>query len=113
MTKINKIKLSFKKGDGNTGLYAIGTPYNSTDIKIDKKRVGSIIPPSWNSKNTGWKISMMVIKKDIMEDKNPNCIWKVITFKPEFEKEELARIWVRDNIEGIVKGWELYKMDGD
>lgn len=108
MDKKNKIKLSFRKKPKNTGLFAIGTPYNSTDIKINKVTVGEIMPPSWNSSNKGWKIGFMVIKKDIMEDGNKNCVWKWVRFKVEFEKEELGRIWVRDNIEGIMSRYELY-----
>jgi hypothetical protein len=115
MGKINKIKLSFKKGERKTGLMAVGNPYSSSDIKINKKTIGRIMPPSWNSKDNGWKIQLMIIKKDIMEDKNPNCVWRNITFKnqPFCEKEEDARVWLRDNIEGIVKVWDIYiDMDG-
>jgi hypothetical protein len=81
MGKIDKIKLSFKKGGRNTGLYAIGTPYNSTEIKINKKIVGQILPPSWDSKHNDWRVMLMIIKKDILEDGNKNCVWKNITFK--------------------------------
>ena len=108
MGKISKVKLSFKKGGRNTGLYAIGTPYNSTEIKINKKIVGQILPPSWNSNNKGWQVMLMIVKKDIMEDGNKNCVWRYITFKKEFEKEELARIWLKDNIDGIMEKWNIF-----
>ena len=106
---MNKIRLSFKKHAKETGLSAIGNPYPPTDIKINKKICGVINPPAWRNDNN-WNVGIMIIKneKDSKPDTNKNTCWRWIFFAKEFEKEELARIWVNENIERWSKKWDLY-----
>lgn len=106
MTK-NRVKLSFKKGEKPTGLWSIGHSHPDTEIKLDKKTFGHIIPPAWNTVNY-WRIHFAVIKPDINEDGNPNCEWRWREFKQEFETEPEAREYMKNNIEYILEHYKLY-----
>jgi hypothetical protein len=72
-------------------------------IKLDGSEVGTI---SYKD----FKIRLMVIKKDITEDGNKNCIWKWIMLKKEFNSLDEAKIFLNNNINQILKQWELYKI---
>jgi hypothetical protein len=99
---MNKINLSFKKEIDGTW-----DKYRTCQIKINKIVVGEIVE-NRRDRSEEIKIKLMVIKSDIMEDGNPNCIWKWITFKKTFESEELAKIWFKENIEGIMGKWNIF-----
>ncbi len=88
------MKLSFKKEKKLTGLSSVGYPYQNVDIKVNKKKVGYISAPTWNNGDL-WRIRFSVVKKDIMEDGNPNCVWKWITLKVTFKNEDDAREYVK------------------
>ena len=54
-----------------------------------------------------YKISFQIIKKDINEDKNPNCPWKWITLKKESQSLQEAKEWLNQNIQQILERYEL------
>lgn len=98
--KIDKnTNLRFAKEPKETGLYAVGHPNSTTNIKINGKIAGSIVPPSWNSKHTNW-----VIRIAIEEDGT----WRWVQFKQQFETEPEGRKFVIDNISGILKKYKLH-----
>ena len=81
-------------------------------VKLGRAKVGNIQEIrsySITDPNAGkFSISFQVIKKDIMEDKNPNCLWKWITlkYKPSSLKE--AKDFVVKFSEDIQKKFHLY-----
>ena len=87
-------------------------PYKSfystfTDIKLNKNQIGGI-----QHKNNAFKISLRVVKKDIMEDGNPNCTWKNVTLKtPIFKELQEAKDWLNIHIEEITKQFTLKQLD--
>jgi len=103
------INITFKKHPAQTGLSGVGYPYQSVDIKIKKKRFGIINAPNWQTEGNVWKI-MIAIKKPEPDD-NPNCDWKWITFKKDFEDETQARTYIQESIVGIMKKFELHYFD--
>ena len=44
-----KFNISFKKESKETGLRAVGNSYQSTIIKVNKKQVGIISAPNWQT----------------------------------------------------------------
>jgi hypothetical protein len=72
-------------------------------IKLNKIEVGNI------SDDTPIKIRFMVVKDDIMEDNNPNCVWKWITLKREFISLQDAKDFLNVNIEHILTKFNLVK----
>lgn len=92
------LKFTFKKQPAETGLRAVGNPYQSTDIKVNKKIVGHIAAPNWRSKDYVWKIRFAV-KREPTSD-NP-CRFKRISFKKTFDEESDARQWIKDHAEGL------------
>jgi len=77
-------KFTFKT-EKATGRYRSFYPDTHT-IKLDKKQVGSI------SDEKGHKIMLQVIKDGvIIKDDNPNCDWKNIILKREFDSVQAAK----------------------
>jgi hypothetical protein len=95
------MRLSFKKNKRETGRVGIGYPYPSTDIKVDRKVVGHIIPPTWQTKNNTWSIQIAVEKDDIHSDGNANCPWRWVFLKLEFDEEKDAREYLKNHTEGL------------
>ncbi len=88
------------KTDKPTGRYRSFESDNHL-IKLNKVVVGSI------DSEIPFKIRLMVIKKDILEDGNPNCNWKWITFKRKSESLEEAKEFLKTNYELITKNYNL------
>jgi len=98
------MKFTFKKTNP-TGSYAsFFDPHY--DIKLKKHIVGMIDPKKPH------KIRLMVIKDDINEDGNPNCSWKWIKLKKDFNSIDEVKIFLNENIELILKKFKLY-MSGE
>jgi hypothetical protein len=95
------MKLSFKKQPKETGLSAVGNPYQSVDIKGDKKLVGTIYAPNWRTKTNEWSIGLMVI------DKTQHCGWKWITLKFRGTSDQECRDWLKENWEAIQAKYSL------
>jgi hypothetical protein len=100
------LKVTFKKWDKLTGLAAIGYGKRSVDIKIDKKLVGTIDAPNWQSEDSTWGISFMVMKTE--PDDNPNSDWKNIRLRAKFASENDAREFIKNNIDRIAEKYTLH-----
>lgn len=74
------------------------------DIKLDGKRVGSF-------NDNDFRIRLQVIKEDIMEDGNPNCVWKNILLKFKANSIKETKVFLNENIEYILKKYKLYKLE--
>jgi hypothetical protein len=110
-----KVNFSFKK-DVPVGRYRSFDAQNNYDIKLNRKVVGSIgevrtIGPSVKEDEGKFVLRFIVNKKDPMEDKNPNCVWKWITLKRRFESAEEAKQFVLDNAEIIMKQFDLHCLE--
>lgn len=103
------MKVTFKLHPKETGLAAVAHSRRGADIKIKGKKVGIIHPPSWCKES--YTIQFMIVKADIMEDRNPNCIWRNITLNAKFSELEDAKQFVIDNINSIVKKYTLFEAE--
>lgn len=73
-------------------------------IKIGKIKVGSI------DNSAPHTIRLQKIKADIMEDGNPNCVWRWVKLKAQFKSIEEAKEFLNSNYEAIIK-LNLYLAD--
>jgi hypothetical protein len=103
--------LTFKKQPKETGLMGIGYPYSNVDIKWNKKIIGYIYAPTWKTKDNKWGVRFSVKKIDIMEDGNPNCVWRWVHLIQKFDSEELARHFIKEHINQIFEHWNIYDID--
>lgn len=98
-----KGKFTFKT-ERATGRYGSFFPVQHY-IKLKRNVVGRI------DDKKPHKISLMVIKDDIMEDGNPNCDWVWKKVNREFNSVEEAKIWLNDNFERITTSLNLKQTD--
>lgn len=99
------MKFSFKKEPRETGLASVGNPHPSTVIKLEKKQVGTIIAPNWQTEDGLWGVNLMI--------KNDSSLgWKWMRLKKRFESEPEARTYLKNNFERI-KSYGLHQMDTD
>ena len=101
-----KFNISFKRQAKITGLAGVGYPNQSVDIKVNKKEVGIISAPNWQTKDNNWRVRLTVKKQE--SDDNPNRDWKWVSVKKTFENEESARQWVKDNLKTLSMKYELH-----
>lgn len=92
-----KLSITFKNHEKETGLRAVAHPYTDVDIKLNKQIIGLITSPKHFS--SYWKVMFSVLKTEI--DDNPNCNWKWITMKVNFATKDLAKEFVKLNIDQI------------
>lgn len=78
-----------------TGRYR-GFDNDEIIIKLNKKECGSI------DYKEPHKIHFMIIKDDIMEDGNPNCVWKWVKLKNKFNSVEEAKEFLELNFDSII-----------
>jgi hypothetical protein len=102
LKKETKMKFTFKT-EKPTGRYRSFYRKNH-DIKIKKKKVGSIV-------DREWKIRLMVLKSDINEDGNPNCEWKWITLKKESASLQEAKDWLNVNFISLNEKYKIVGVD--
>jgi len=74
-------------------------------IKYKREIVGNIVP------RLPFRINLMVIKEDINEDGNPNCLWKWIRLNKEFGALDEAKQFLLDNADEILKKYNLHAME--
>lgn len=86
------MKLSFKKDARETGLAGVGRPNPDTFIKADKKRIGTIVAPTFITKDNLWSVSLMVKREPTPRDP---CDFQWISFKARFAEEADAREWIK------------------
>jgi hypothetical protein len=99
------MKFTFKTTPA-TGRYRSFYP-DTHEIKFKRKVCGLI------TDQTPHKIRLQVIKKDINEDKNPNCSWKWITLKYEGKTLQETKDFLNANIDKIIKDLQLHLNDND
>lgn len=84
-----------------TGSYSSFYP-ESHHIKFKKYIVGQIDDKSPR------KIRLHVMKNDVITDDNPNCDWKWIQFRKDFNSIEEAKVWLNESIDSIMNLYTLY-----
>jgi hypothetical protein len=74
------------------------------EIKLNGICVGTI------SDKKPYHIKLRVTKEeaDKINDKDPNCEWKRITLKKEFESVNEAKEWVKENSERIQTQFKIH-----
>ena len=83
MTTKNKISFKINKPTGNYKSF-----FNTNlDIKCNNIIIG-------NSSDNDFKLRLIVIKKDILEDGNKNCSWKWITLSKEFKSFDEIKFFI-------------------
>ena len=98
------MKFTFKKAPKPSGKLArVAYSETTTDIKLNKKVMGMILPP--NQYRKYWRIQIATKKKK--PDDNPNCDWKWRDITATFEKEEVAREWVKHNLAHIIEYYDV------
>jgi len=93
------MRISFKKQPRETGLANAANPWPTTDIKVNKKIVGHIKPPTWMSDNKRWEINISI---EGSEPNNPNCSWRWISPKYKPDNESEGREWVKKHLENFL-----------
>jgi hypothetical protein len=107
MTRKKPKRFTFKKEPRETGLRAVGHPYQGVNIKLAGKNVGFIYPPSWNSKRDEWKVSLMIRREPTAEWAS-DFTWANV--KTLFKTEQEARDYLQANFEKIVL-WDLHSVE--
>ena len=100
--KETKMKFTFKT-EKPTGRYRSFFSENH-DIKLKKKKCGSIVDRTWD-------IRLIVLKDDIMEDGNANCEWKWITLKKKSESLQEAKDWLNVNFISLNQKYKIVGVD--
>lgn len=83
-------RFTFKKHPRETGLRAVGHPYQSVDIKRGGLVCGTIRAPSYS--RNGWQIGLMV-----NEPSSENCNWSW-RFPCTCATEQEAREWLNGEL---------------
>lgn len=91
-------KFTFKKEEP-TGQFRSFFP-TSLHIKYKGFKVGTVSSDSL-------KVRLMVWKKDLMGDKNPNCQWKWITLKKEFKSFDEIKVWLNEVSDKLFEIFDL------
>lgn len=102
-----KATLSFKRGPRPTGLSAVAHPNASTEIKRNRKRVGTISPPTLRGPYV-WSVSFME-KREPTED-DP-CRFKHIRLKKTTETEQEMRDFITKVWDDINQKYDLYEQE--
>lgn len=89
-------KFTYKKQPTERGLAGVGNPNSDTDIKHDKKVVGMIVGPNWQSPDNLWRVRLVVL------DEKEHCGWKWITLKKTFDTEPDARVFLNQHVTALV-----------
>lgn len=93
-------KFTFKSNK-ETGRFAHFFP-TEYSIKLEGAKVGF-----FTDKNL--RIYLSVIKDDIMEDKNPNCIFKNITLAYKGKDIQECKDFLNRNFKAIISKYNLHK----
>ena len=77
-------------------------------IKYNKIEVGLIREiQACDKLSEHFKISLMVMKTAEITDNNPNCPWKWIHLKTQFESLDAAKVWLNENVQTITSKFTL------
>lgn len=97
------MKFTFKT-EKETGRYRSFYP-DQHFIKLNRKVVGSI------DDEFPYAIRLIVVKKDINEDGNPNCEWRWVRLQKESSSLLEAKEFLNNNIDEILKKYSLKQLD--
>lgn len=104
--KGKKLIVSFKKNPGATGLAAIMARESTTNIKINKRYVGEICPPTRYSEEDGWHVQFQVLTPEPKD--NASKSWEWVKMKARFPSEPEAREAIKKHIHNIAQKHHLY-----
>jgi hypothetical protein len=77
-------------------------------IKYNKIEVGIIREVDATAEKSAYfKIGLQVMKTAEITDKNPNCPWRWIHFKAEFQSLDAAKVWLNENVRTITSQFTL------
>lgn len=96
-------KFTFKVNRATGKWKSFYSESETVTIILNKVDVGSI------KLHAPYTIRLKVIKDDIAEDGNTNCIWKWITLSVKPDSVDWAKGWLNGNIDDITKKWNLVK----
>lgn len=99
--------LSFKRHPREKGLAAIGNQHPWVDIKLNKKVIGLIKPPTAFSQHKGFKVMLRVT-----ESANA-CGWKWVTLKYEGENEAATRSFLQQETEALLSKFDLSPVEDE
>lgn len=99
-------KLTFRREKAETGLSAVGFPYASVEIKRNKRVVGRISAPNWQTRDSKWGVGFVVVQPD-----PENCGFAWVFLKLRHDTEALAREWVLRHQDAIQSKYDLYEME--
>jgi len=99
-------KFTYKKQPAGRGLVSVGNPHSTTEIKHNKKVVGHITGPNWQSPDNLWRVRLVVL------DEKEHCIWKWVTLKKTFSTEPDARVFLNQHAAELV-AMGLYHFDDE
>lgn len=97
----NKVTQFTFKTEHPTGRYKSFFPSTHL-IKVKRYDVGRI------SDTKPYSVYLNIVKKDINEDKHPNCPWRTICLKKKFESIEEAKEFLNERIKDIFNQWTLF-----
>ena len=105
---MSKFSIRTKKPTGKWGW----TQHSTISIIYNKKKVGALYLLTEAGTNIHkFQISLVVLKKDIMEDNNPNCVWRWVRLKGRYETEAEACQFLNDNKEQLFESMTLWPLD--
>lgn len=103
-----KANFTFKLHPKETGLGAVGHPFQSCDIKLNKQTVGTIHAPTWMTKGNEFSVSFTVKHKD---PAITYCDWKWVRLKHTTASLDDMKAWLKANIDTITTKLELHAQE--
>lgn len=100
-TKKNKVTFKTHKEKGKWGWIHEPTHH----VKLNGKEIGTI------DNNQPYKIRLMKMKDDPMEDGNPNCKWMWISLKKQSASLQEAKDFITEKIEEILSKYNIYQLE--
>jgi hypothetical protein len=91
---------TFKRGKLGGRLERVGRPYAQVDIKLDGKTVGTIVPPTWQTKDHKWGLRFQVASTPSADNPAP---WRWFAVKDRFDNETAARAFVLAKAAALIK----------
>ena len=102
-------QFTFKQQPKRTGLASVGEAGRCfINIKLNGKEVGMLYKGGFD---TPIDIRFMIYKKDIMEDKNPNCLWMWKTLKYHPNTIQEAKDFIRKFSKDIQDKFQLAEIE--
>lgn len=103
---MNTIKFKIDRPTGKRKAFSSPTYY----VIINKIDVGTISHKSNLDRSDRLEVgvSFRVLKDDILEDGNSNCVWRNLTLKARFNTAQEMKDFLTKNLDKIVSSLKLY-----